>query len=297
MKKDFPAIIADKCNGCGRCLSVCPDHTLSLAEGRAVVSGQRCMACGHCVAACPKRAISLTGPDGLDFETIALDERWLAPGGIEAETIVRFLASRRSCRNYRQEQVAPEVLRDLIRGAITAPSGTNSQGWSFHIIRERKGVENLGESVARFYRRINRLAANPVIRLADRIFGRGALSRYRERHLATVAEGLAAWDNEGKDLLFHGAPAVILIAALPGASCPAEDAILAAANLMLTAHAMGLGSCMIGFAVEAMRRDRRIKAELGIAGDEEIHAAISLGYGKEKYSRICRRRRPAMRFI
>ena len=174
-----------------------------------------------------------------------------------------------------------------MRGAVTAPSGTNSQKWSFHIIAERKGVVRLGEKVAGFYRRLNRMAANPFIRFADRIFGRGALCRYQRRHAATVAEGLAAWDDEGRDLLFHGAPAVIAICSLPGASCPAEDAILASGNLMLTAHALGLSTCMIGFAAEAMRRDRRIAAALGIGKDEEVHAVIAVGYGREKYTRTC----------
>ena len=57
------------------------------------------------------------------------------------------------------------------------------------------------------------------------------------------------------DRLFHGAAAAILVTGRRQASCPAEDALLATQNILLAAHAMGLGSCLIGFAVEAMRRD------------------------------------------
>ena len=41
---------------------------------------------------------------------------------------------------------------------------------------------------------------------------------------------------------------------------------------------MGLGTCLIGSAVSAMARDRRIQASLGIPAAETIHAVIALGY-------------------
>ena len=41
---------------------------------------------------------------------------------------------------------------------------------------------------------------------------------------------------------------------------------------------MGLGSCLIGFAVEALRRDQKIKTALNIPGTEKIYAVIALGY-------------------
>ncbi len=293
----FPRIDPEKCTGCGLCVPVCPDHTLVIRAEKAQVGGKRCMGCGHCVAACPQKALTLPRRCGLDFETISPGKKWLPPGAIDPGEFIRFLASRRSCRNYRKKKVAAPLLRDLVRGAITAPSGTNSQKWGFHLIPDRGGVERLGETVAGFYRRINKMAANPLLRLADRVFGHGTLENYYRRHAATVAEALAAWDTGDRDLLFHGAPALVIITSLPGASCPAEDAILAGSHLMLTAHAIGLSTCMIGFAVEAMKRQHGIAAGIGIKEEEKIHAVITVGYGKETYSRTCERKPPALRII
>ena len=49
-----------------------------------------------------------------------------------------------------------------------------------------------------------------------------------------------------KDQLFHGSTAAILTGSNPGVSCPAEDAPLATQNILLAAHSIGLGSCLIG---------------------------------------------------
>ncbi|MBM4372879.1 MAG: nitroreductase family protein, partial [Deltaproteobacteria bacterium] len=85
--------------------------------------------------------------------------------------------------------------------------------------------------------------------------------------------------------------AVILVGSSPGASCPAEDALLASQNILLAAHAMGYGTCLIGFVVEAMRSDPRIARVLGIPREERVHAVIALGRSAERYRRAAGRRK------
>ena len=96
--------------------------------------------------------------------------------------------------------------------------------------------------------------------------------------------------------MFHGAPAVILVGSTLGASSPAEDALLATQNILLGAHALGLGSCLVGFAATAMQRDPAIKDIIGIAREEKIYSVIALGYPNEKYQRLTGRRTPEVRF-
>lgn len=110
-----------------------------------------------------------------------------------------------------------------------------------------------------------------------------------------VEEALDEWRRGGRERLFHGAPAAILVSSLEGASCPIEDALLATQNILLAAHAMGLGTCLIGFVVEAARRDRRVKAAAGMPESEPLHAVIALGHPAETYQRQVSRLAPVVR--
>ncbi|MEN8136478.1 MAG: nitroreductase family protein [Thermodesulfobacteriota bacterium] len=288
----------EKCSGCGLCLGVCPNQTISMEDGKAAITGNRCLQCGHCAAICPVAAIEVRAiaPDSLSFMGFELNNSWLKWGDFDTGELVRLMASRRSCRNYLDKPVSREILTDLVKIGATAPSGTNSQKWTFTVLERREQVEKFGDRVGDFFRKLNKMAANPLLRLLSRLFSNDVLGNYYRRYYDSIKKGLEKRDEEGCDLLFHGAPAVILVGSEEGASCPAEDALLATQNILLGAHAMGLGSCLIGFAVSAMQRDPAIKDLLAIPRQEKIYAVIALGYPNEHYQRLTGRRPLQPRF-
>ena len=292
------SIDQEKCTGCGLCLEVCPDQTISMEADRAVVTGSRCLQCGHCAAICPVAAIEVKAidPDSLSFKSFEFNDRWLKWGDFDTSKLVRLMASRRSCRNYQDRPVRREILADLVKIGTTAPSGTNSQKWTFTVLDRRDQVEKFGDRVGDFFRKLNKMAANPLLRLLSRLFSNDTLGTYYRRYYDSVKKGLERRAEEGCDLLFHGAPAVILVGSAKGGSCPAEDALLATQNILLGAHAMGLGSCLIGFAVSAMQHDPAIKDILAIPRQEKIYAVIALGYPNEHYQRLTGRRPLQPRF-
>jgi nitroreductase len=163
--------------------------------------------------------------------------------------LVQLMASRRSCRNFTDQPVERDVLEDLIKIGITAPSGTNSQSWTFTILPTRKAVTTLAEHIASFFGRLNTAAERTLFRLFLKLIGKGELDAYYRGYYQKVKEALEEWHESGKDRLFHGSTAAILVGSKPGASCPAEDSLLATQNILLAAHSMGLGSCLIGYAV------------------------------------------------
>ena len=79
---------------------------------------------------------------------------------------------------------------------------------------------------------------------------------------------------------FYGAPTVIVVLADPAAGTWREDGSLVMGNLMLAAHALGIGSCWIHRAREEFERPegKAILASLGIQGDYEGIGHCVLGY-------------------
>ncbi len=65
----LPAINAERCTGCGRCVAVCEPHLLSLEvvhwrKFAALRDPPLCTGCSFCAAVCPFHAITMRRPAG-----------------------------------------------------------------------------------------------------------------------------------------------------------------------------------------------------------------------------------------
>ncbi|MGW8193385.1 MAG: nitroreductase family protein [Desulforhopalus sp.] len=285
------AIDKNRCTGCVVCASICPYNAIILKDGKAEYCLETCFFCGQCRAVCPVDAIALRNiSDKLGLSSIRERQGVVQPGDADPADLVALMRSRRSCRKFLDKPVDLDLLTDLVKIGTTAPSGTNSQSWNFLILPSRPDLEAFGELVGAYYRKLNRLAANPLLRVMMKVAGNSSLQDYYRNYYDSVKKALSEWDNDRIDRLFHGAVAGIVVTGKNGASCPAEDAMLATQNILLSAHTLGLGSCLIGFAVEAMRRMPAIRKKIKLAADEQAYAVIVLGYPAVVYQRPAHRR-------
>jgi nitroreductase/NAD-dependent dihydropyrimidine dehydrogenase PreA subunit len=298
-RKVTTVIDPEKCIGCGLCVKVCPSETISMQDDKARVTGDRSLQCGHCMAVCPVDAVRVGAIDArsLSFNSFDLKNYWLPHGEPDTGRLVQLMASRRSCRNYSEKTVDRSVLEDLVKIGTTAPSGTNSQNWTFTIFPDRPAVDEFGQRIGTFFKNLNRMAEKKWMRKSLKLIGKPELDNYYREHYQSVKEGLKEWELSGRDRLFHGAPAVIVVAARPDGSCPKENALLATQNILLAAHSMGLGTCLIGFAVEAIKNDSANQEFLTIPAEESVCSVIAIGYPEEKYERLTGRRKVVMRYF
>lgn len=176
--------------------------------------------------------------------------------------VMDAIYQRRSVRAYTHREVQSDVVRKLIRAAAQAPSAVNQQPWAFVVIQD-----------AEFLRRVSK--------------------RAKELTLAALRPESPVWIyrsilSDPHFNVFYDGHTVIAICARKGPSWPAnEDCCLAAQNLMLAAHGLGLGTCSIGFAREALN-EPDAKRELRIPDDHEVVMPILVGYPREVPSPMAR---------
>jgi nitroreductase len=129
---------------------------------------------------------------------------------------------RRSVRSLTAAPVDPIVLRSLVDAAVQAPSAINLQPWRFAVVHRQETL--------------HRIAAAAKGHLLSLMQPGSPFLRFR-----------SMLEDPACDIL-HGAPALVVICATSSEQQAAEDCALAAQNLMLAAHARGLGTCCIGLA-------------------------------------------------
>lgn len=110
-----------------------------------------------------------------------------------------------------------------------------------------------------------------------------------------VRDKLSRWNADimGTDSdPFYGAPVVLVVLADKARPTAIYDGSLVMANLMLEAHALGIGSCWIHRAKEEFESEegKELLKSLGIEGDYEGIGHCVLGYVDGEYPKIPERK-------
>lgn len=291
-EKGMPAINTATCTGCGLCVEVCPDHVLALKDGKAraeegVFLG--CIACGHCVAVCPTESVAVAG------RGMTADDRIDLPPASQRATVEQLealLVSRRSIRQFKDEEIDRATIDKILDMTATAPMGIPPSDVGVTVFHGRQRVRAMAnDSVAAFERMVRFL--NPVMMTLMRpIWGREGSKMIRE-FVKPLLETLVEDHKQGVDSFTYNAPALLLFHHGPMGG-PA-DCHIAATYASLAAESLGLGSCMLG-TTETFNHDKALKAKYKIPPDHKVGLGLVLGYPAVKFSGGVRRRLGSVRF-
>ncbi len=161
--------------------------------------------------------------------------------------IIKNILSRQTIREYTEEQVSEEILNVILECAIRAPSGRNSQPCHLRVVQSRALLDEMN----------------------------------------TDFKNIVGWDTPAytgydKRPVYHNAPTFIFIFA---ENKDGMSGGLMAENIALAAHALGLGSCMVGSLGSLFDNDEgalKWKRILDIPENWNFILGVTLGYPNEK---------------
>jgi nitroreductase len=197
-----------------------------------------------------------------------------------------ILLDRRSIRNFTEQAVSVEDIRDIIDCARYAPSDTNSQTWKFIAITNKAKIKEIEQIT------------------------------WQQLHICAEAADKKGLNRESRLLIksfgpyataFSDAPVLIICLATPYASKfrdkifdpihfvdeavweeeGIKSSCLASQNLMLAAHAKGLATCPMTGPV-LLAKDQ-LREYLNIPAECQINMVISLGFPAETPGRLARK--------
>ncbi|MDD2411050.1 MAG: nitroreductase family protein [Candidatus Methanomethylophilaceae archaeon] len=165
--------------------------------------------------------------------------------------VLENINTRVSVREYTQEKVPEETVRELLKAGFRGPNAMNRQALAFAVVENKEKAKEYSDRAKELRIDGEKMKCDPNQHVID------MLSR------------------EDYNIFFNS-PVQIFIFASPEAVEPVEDGSIAAENIMLAAHSMGLGTCYVGFA-QGLGRDTGFRKDLGVPDDYTYLAAITLG--------------------
>ena len=216
----------------------------------------------------------------------------------DAKWVSQFLASRRSTRDFLPTPVPQEILDQILTDSLTAPSWSNTRPFKVAIatgeVRDRISNEFLSRwgVLSKIMRKgvknkLRLLYSRYGLPTSNRTIVKPYVAELRPRAQRVGKElyelfGVKRGDREardkqwGKNYAFFGAPVELFIYIHKSLHVyAASDAGLMMQNLMLSAHAHGLGTCAQG-AVNIW--DDVIRKEFDISKDYRLLSGLAIGY-------------------
>lgn len=249
------SIDKEKCVRCGLCISDCISGCIAFDNDNypQTVDEKRCIACQHCLAICPTGALSFADKKPENSEEV------------EYNDILRLIKSRRSVRQYKEEEIPAETMTKLKEMLPYIPTGCNSHALHFSIVETKSAMDIIRKRVNELL--VKTLSYKAIAPLLDKF------SKYKD---ALV---------NGEDVIFRNAPHMVVVSSPVTAPCATVDPIIALSYFELYAQHLGVGTCWCGFAEVCLKFFPEICEMLEIPSGYKPVYVMLFGISKVKYQR------------
>lgn len=252
-----------KCIQCKKCVKDCP---VLIIDGKTeypeIKAGKEamCLACQHCLAVCPTGALSIWGKNPED--SVAVTKEPVAPA-----KLAELYKTRRSIRKFKKEPLDAALLQDLLETAAYAPTSKNENSVHLSLV---DSPETFDKVRALVYDGIKEAAAE---------------GRIPEK-FAYLNNFQAVWESKGIDVLFRGAPHLLIASAPKDATNPEVDACIALSYFEIYANSNGVGTLWDGFGKAALSVMKpEVLEKLGVPAGYVLGEILIFGTPAIRYAR------------
>ncbi len=201
--------------------------------------------------------------------------------------VIEAINTRRSTRAYEPKPIPKEIIKTIIEAGNRAPSqgrvvkGKKDplfQPWRFVVVEDPEFKQKLLQTTLPIWKKSTEQT--------QQLFPEWYEKAMRLQEVM----------DEPKDMVYYSAPVILFVIGL------AEYAVscaLACQNIMIAAHALGLGSCYVGFG-SLVKGDTEIVHTLELVDNERIYGPIVLGYPKdlpEARAMLSKKEEPKIKWI
>ena len=253
----------EKCIQCKKCVKDCP---VLIIDGKTeypeIKAGKEamCLACQHCLAVCPTGALSIWGKNPED--SVEVTKEPVAPA-----KFAELIKTRRSIRKFKKEPLEAALLQDLVQTAAYAPTSKNENSVHLSLVDSPETFDKVRVLV---YDGIKEAAAAGNI----------------PEQFAYLNNFQAVWESKGIDVLFRGAPHLLISSAPADATNPTADACITLSYFELYANSNGVGTLWDGFGKAALSVLPQATLEkLGVPAGHVLGEVLIFGTPATRYAR------------
>jgi len=278
-------IIIDEaaCNGCGICVEICKDQSLTMINRKAIPSGQPifgCFGCGQCMAICPREAITIEGRTMSPADLFPLPD---IGATADYSQLLSLMQRRRSIRDFKHQEVPATLIDHVVRAAETAPMGIPPSDVHVIILDSREKVNAFAFDFCRTLESMQFFTSDWFMALMRPFWSKESYRFYHDFVKPLMAKYIAS-GKDGKNYVTYDAPAALYFYGTSYSDT--ADPIIPATYAMLAAESLGLGTCMIGGVHPFTQKGRaagRFRMKYNIRFKSKEGLILLMGYPKFRF--------------